>query len=237
MKICRESDSNDVAKLSGRAVESSADESLSRNASALLVTKGGGPRTQAGKARSKRNAVKHGILSQAVLRHESQSEYDSLARGLRRDLMPYGRLEEMLVEKLGIILWRYRRLLLAERAAVQEQISTAEEVEKEKYMPLEPEADMVFARANNHGGMLWEFARQAVQRSEQAAGRLQSNRLDLFRHALPQSPLLESLLRYETSLERTFDRTLSQLERMQRIRLGQNVPPEQRVRMTLEPQG
>lgn len=235
MKTCRASDSDDVAKLSGRAEESSANEPASRNTSALVVTKGGGPRTPTGKKRSKRNAVKHGILSQAVLRHESQSEYDSLARGLRRDFKPHGMREEILVEKLGVILWRYRRLLLAERAAVQEQISTAEEVEKEKYMPIDPEADMAFARIHNMSISLWEFAREAVRRSEQAAGKLQSNRLDLFRHALPQSPLLESLLRYETSLERTFDRTLSQLERAQRIRLGQNVPPEQRVRMTLEP--
>ena len=235
MKTCRESDSNDVAKLSGRAEESSANELMSRNTSALVVTKGGGPRTPTGKTRSKRNAVKHGILSQAVLRQESQSEYDSLARGLRRDLMPHGMLEEMLVEKLGIILWRYRRLLLAERAAIQEQISTAEELEKQKYMPTDRETEIASAAVTNDNNRLREFARQAARRSEQVAGKLQSNRLDLFRHALPESPLLESLLRYETSLERAFDRTLSQLERLQGIRLGQNVPTEQRVRMTLEP--
>jgi hypothetical protein len=35
---------------------------------------------------------------------------------------------------------------------------------------------------------------------------------------------LDRLLRYEASLDRSFDRTLSQLERLQRMRLGQPVP-------------
>ena len=42
----------------------------------------------------------------------------------------------------------------------------------------------------------------------------------------PESPALHRLLDYEASLERAFDRTLSQLERLQRMRLGQAVPPQ-----------
>lgn len=58
--------------------------------------------------------------------------------------------------------------------------------------------------------------------------------LEKERSNVPGVLALEGLLRYEASLDRTFDRTLSQLERAQRIRLGQNLLPEQRVRMTLE---
>jgi hypothetical protein len=43
---------------------------------------------------------------------------------------------------------------------------------------------------------------------------------------VPEASRLDHLLRYETSLERSFDRTLSQLERLQRIRLGQPVLPK-----------
>ena len=43
--------------------------------------------------------------------------------------------------------------------------------------------------------------------------------------SIPDAPGLDRLLRYEASLERVFDRTLSQLERLQRMRLGQPVPP------------
>ena len=41
---------------------------------------------------------------------------------------------------------------------------------------------------------------------------------------VPEAPRLDRLLRYEASLERAFDRTLNQLERLQRIRLGLPVP-------------
>jgi hypothetical protein len=55
---------------------------------------------------------------------------------------------------------------------------------------------------------------------EQVRGNLES----LCRN-VPDSPRFDRLLRYSTNLERTFDRTLSQLERAQRIRLGQPVVP------------
>jgi len=45
----------------------------------------------------------------------------------------------------------------------------------------------------------------------------------VLRRSIPDSHRLERLLRYEASLERAFDRTLSQLERLQRMRLGQPV--------------
>lgn len=42
----------------------------------------------------------------------------------------------------------------------------------------------------------------------------------------------DRLLRYETHLSREFDRTLAQLERLQRIRLGQPVPPPINLNVT-----
>ena len=48
---------------------------------------------------------------------------------------------------------------------------------------------------------------------------------EVLRHSVPDAPTLDRLLRYETSLERSFDRTFSQLERLQRMRLGQPVLP------------
>lgn len=50
---------------------------------------------------------------------------------------------------------------------------------------------------------------------------------------VPEGPKLDRLLRYEANLERNFDRTLSQLERVQRIRLGQPVLPKLEVRHSL----
>ena len=55
---------------------------------------------------------------------------------------------------------------------------------------------------------------------------IESRRMELesLRRNVPESPRLDQLLRYSASLERTFDRTLTQLERIQRIRGGQHVP-------------
>jgi hypothetical protein len=43
---------------------------------------------------------------------------------------------------------------------------------------------------------------------------------------VPEGPRLDRLLRYEASLERNIERTLIQLERLQRMRLGQPVQPK-----------
>ena len=50
---------------------------------------------------------------------------------------------------------------------------------------------------------------------------------------VPEGPRLDRLLRYESSLERQFDRTLTQLERLQRMRLGQAVLPKLEVQHSL----
>jgi hypothetical protein len=43
----------------------------------------------------------------------------------------------------------------------------------------------------------------------------------------------DHLLRYEAALERNFDRTLTQLERLQRMHLGQPVLPKLEVQRSL----
>ncbi|SRR5712692_625487 len=89
-------------------------------ASLALSHRSTGPRTPQGKARSKYNALKHGLFSKAILlEDESPAEYESLLNGLRESLQPQGKLEEVLVEKLATILWRERRLLQEEAAEIQ----------------------------------------------------------------------------------------------------------------------
>lgn len=142
-----------------------------------------GPQTRHGKQNSKQNALKHGIFSKVVLlRDEPQAELDSLLGGLRIDLEPEGELEDRLVDKLVIVAWRLRRLIIAfgERPLNLERMSPVDVVS-----------------ITNYG-----------------------------------APTLELLLRYESSLERAFDRTLGQLERRQRIRKGEPVPPPLNVNVS-----
>jgi hypothetical protein len=77
---------------------------------------------------------------------------------------------------------------------------------------------------------------QEINRLELYRGQLQSTEkermnLEILRQGVPDSPGLERLLRYSASLERDFDRTLSQLERIQRMRRGQSVPPRVEVNL------
>jgi hypothetical protein len=64
------------------------------------------------------NALRHGVLSRyTVLPWEDESEYRALLSALVLEHTPQGPTEEHLVEELAGILWRKRRLRLAESAA------------------------------------------------------------------------------------------------------------------------
>lgn len=72
------------------------------------------------------NAMKHGILSRlAVLPHEDHAEFDDLLAALMAEHRPSGMTEWHLVEDLATIIWRKRRVLLAEGARVNEGIKAA----------------------------------------------------------------------------------------------------------------
>ena len=64
------------------------------------------------------NALRHGVLSRyTVLPWEDAAEYRDLVASLVAEHAPQGPTEEHLVEELAGILWRKRRLRLAESAA------------------------------------------------------------------------------------------------------------------------
>jgi hypothetical protein len=130
-----------------------------------------GPRTRQGKEKSKRNALKDGIFSTvAVIEGESRADFENLLDGLREYFLPVGALEEILVEKLAVLFWRERRLLIADGKAD-----------------------------------------------------IRNNQMDSL--GLEEPARWDLLLRYDATLDRAIDRTLNQLERFQRMRLGHPVPP------------
>jgi hypothetical protein len=74
-----------------------------------------------------------------------------------------------------------------------------------------------------------------LRRDQQARASVQTARtqLEIVCRNVPDGPGLDRLLRYEASLERSFDRTLGQLERLQRTRLGQPGLPKLEVHHSL----
>ena len=82
-----------------------------------------GPQTPAGRAVSKMNAVKHGILSKEVLVRgmfikENGREFAALHQRFWEELMPVGPMEEMLVDQIVTTHWRLRRALKAESGEI-----------------------------------------------------------------------------------------------------------------------
>ena len=74
-----------------------------------------GPRKPAGKRRSSKNAIKHGILARdVVLLGESEEDFEQLREELIGELRPDGSLETQTAERVVILMWRLRRLYRAE---------------------------------------------------------------------------------------------------------------------------
>lgn len=79
------------------------------------------------------NAMRHGILSRlVVLSHENGEEFSGLMSALIEEHQPVGMTERHLIEELASIIWRKRRVLLAEGAKINEglknSVRNAEEV-------------------------------------------------------------------------------------------------------------
>src|SRR5213076_3111663 len=72
------------------------------------------------------NALRHGVLSRyTVLPWEDAGEYHTLVAALVAEHRPQGPTEEHLVEELAGILWRKRRLRLAEAATHRRGLARA----------------------------------------------------------------------------------------------------------------
>jgi hypothetical protein len=101
------------------------------------------------------NATRHGVLSRyTVLPWEDADEYGGVLYGLREEHGPQGPTEEHLVEELAGIIWRKRRLRLAETAAHRKGL----------YKTMESYSDTASsALAHLHGGEVTEGIRAAIR--------------------------------------------------------------------------
>ena len=82
--------------------------------------KKGGVKTKDGKFKSRLNAVKHGMLlsSQMIIPGEDVEELASFQEAVRFELLPYGELELILVDRFISSAWRLRRAISMERTHI-----------------------------------------------------------------------------------------------------------------------
>jgi hypothetical protein len=110
------------------------------NANRQNAQKSTGPKTENGKAVSKLNALKHGLLAQTVVVRghqlkESTNEFKKLCQEFYADLNPVGPLEEMLVGQIVTAAWRLRRARSAESGEIALSVDTGW-WQREKHNPL-----------------------------------------------------------------------------------------------------
>lgn len=90
------------------------------NANKLNAQKSTGPKTAAGKAVSRRNAITHGLSAKAViLDGEDPKLFDSMREQILLEFGPRTVIEAELVEQLICILWRLRRVPVFEAAVTE----------------------------------------------------------------------------------------------------------------------
>lgn len=192
-----------------------------------------GPRTPAGKARTARNPITHGLLSREVLLPgEDREEFEAFAASLRRDLEPEGTYEELLVDSMIKAVWKLRRLGRMEGDILSWKPAQNPIANIVIYDAADPQEQAVFYLPDNHRG------------PERESNDAEQVRADAERATLPiglaflqgcgsGTDAFGRLSRYEASIEKSLYRASHELERRQRTRRGGHVPPPLAVDVTV----
>ena len=214
---------------------------------------GGKTRRSTSRGMVRWNALKHGVLSEtAVLPTEDKAQFQELLEQLREDRKPEGALEELLVEKIATCFWRLRRVLrydfgnhqhdpisLTRRRAYEDAKNRVKELmDIKQKLAQDGVTDALKTRLFEmnvtpkppavNAGELHTILDQNIAKSKTSTERFKTQAEEWgLSCALPLR--MDTLVRYETSIERQLYRAIDQLERLQRQRAGDYVPPPVKV--------
>jgi hypothetical protein len=179
-----------------------------------------GPRTVHGKARSRQNALKHGVFcGDTVLAGECQQQFDSLRAALLIRLCPRDVLELFLVERIVIAMWKLQRVQGAEaclHASRAEPFTSKREAGLDNLHERPMDWDMDAMKYIAHPKVL-PAAATLVHRMPEPRDSA-TTRPDEF----------ERLARYEQQLERTVHRCLAELRKFRSEKTATNPRPGER---------
>lgn len=91
-----------------------------------------GPKTAAGKARSKLNAMKHGAYAKVLLEGEDESRFKELFLTLLAEYNPVGFQEKLVVHEIAQTIWRKNRFKAAEAMAIHSYSFFRQEGQEER---------------------------------------------------------------------------------------------------------
>ena len=197
-----------------------------------------GPSTRAGKAASKLNAMKHGLLAEhVVVRGEDPAEFASFYESLVDEFLPQGPLEEQLVERVAVCGWRLRRIYRIEAGIFTLESLTIEldraRNETEKYQ------QDVEKRLFPSGVLITDAKRhsQAAAQAEETARLRQEESLALsvaFKQDVENANAISKLSRYEAPIEKSYFRALHELQRVLAARQNGQAPASIAVDVTVD---
>ena len=157
--------------------------------------KKGGVKTNEGKETSKYNALKHGILKETVSEYEQSFSKDVMER-LNSQFQPVGVLEKILVDHIAVYYVRLFRGAKAENEYMQSVLNPRQVTVNELIPPIIFTETIV-----ENEGYTPTVTHEMVDR------------------------LSTTFLRYEIALENRMYKAIHELQRMQAVRNGDNVPP------------
>jgi len=152
-----------------------------------------GPVTPEGKARSSRNAIKHGLSSEhAILNHEDRPAFEAMRQSYLERHQPADQHEADLIETMVAARWRLNRMVMVEGQLFEKELAVrAPEINKQ-FREIDPEGKLAIC----------------------------------FEH-LAEGRALSLLLRYESQINRTYERAFKQLQALQAGRTDSRpCPPE-----------
>ncbi len=202
-----------------------------------------GPITRTGKAESKMNAMKHGLLAaDLVVRDEDPVEFTRVLDNLVDELQPQGPLEEQLVERVAACMWRLRRLYRVEAGIftyesltialnhASEEVAKYECSDRDLILRDGKKVNVTDERRHDRATMRLDKAHRLVQ---DKAGTLGA----AFRSDAENIGAISKLSRYEAAIERSLYRALHELQRVQAARQDGQQPPSIAVDVTVDGSG
>jgi hypothetical protein len=154
----------------------------------------GGPKTEAGKQRSRLSSIKHGLTASTivVLPEEDSKEYEEILRGFQDSLQPEGSVEDALVLRLAQAHWRSLRSRRIETGMLGVTVSL-------QCHRARKEVENCPEHLNAHNAIGVGFLTMPPEQ-------------------------WQTYLRYDTTISRDFFKTLDALTKLQRIRRQRPAP-------------
>lgn len=182
-----------------------------------------GPKTEAGKAVVRLNAVQHGVLSitPVIPGLERQEDWEAHRAGLLASLAPEGHLEIALAERVALQLWRLHRVARYETESIalaQERVE--DDVARQRRFDSVPMRSSLGSTLPTPDLLKFFPTLEPLKADREPTdlARMRRERL------LPQASILEKIVRYEAHLNRQLYQALHELEALQARRQGDAAP-------------